>query len=328
MILAGDIGGTKTNLAYVDMNGDRLTLQVTESYSSRDHTSFSELVRRFIRDHPAVIGGGSFGVAGPVVNGRCEATNLPWVLDEGEISAVLNGAPARLLNDLEATAYGILRLGANDRYVLNTGMPEDHGTIGVIAAGTGLGEGVLVWDGSGYKALPTEGGHVDFAPRNEVEMELLRFLLKRHERVSYERVVSGPGLYSLYQFFRERSGSPEPGWLKQQLAVDDSSVVVSRAAMEGKDNVCVQALDSFVSLYGAEAGNLALKILARGGIYVAGGIAPKILDAITRGAFLKSFMTKGRFSHLLGTIPVIVVLNEKTALLGAAHYALMKGSHD
>jgi len=202
-----------------------------------------------------------------------------------------------------------------------TGVP--HAAIAVIAAGTGLGEGGLVWDGSRYRALPSEGGHTDFAPRNELEMDLLRFLLGKHERVSYERLVSGPGLLNLYQFFRSRSTYAEPSWLKEQLASGDSSAAISQAAMEETDDASVKALEMFVSVYGAEAGNLALKLLATGGVFVGGGIAPKILPKIQQGPFLNSFIRKGRYSDLLKKIPIHVIMNDKIALVGAAHYALI-----
>jgi glucokinase len=209
-----------------------------------------------------------------------------------------------------------------DRFVLNDPPAGAGGAIAVIAAGTGLGEGGLIWTGTRYVALPSEGGHTDFAPRNELEIDLLRFLLRRHQRVSYERIVSGPGLYTLYEFFRERSGVAGPVWLTEAIRSGDPTAAVSSAAMEGKDEACVQALELFVSLYGAEAGNLALKLLSRGGVYVAGGIAPKILSRLTDGKFFAAFCNKGRFTPLLESMPVFIVLNERTALYGAAHQAL------
>lgn len=321
-ILAGDIGGTKTNLALVEAGEDRFGIRTVSSYPSRNHPSFMEIISHFIAANPITVEGAAFGIAGPVINGRCEATNLPWIVDTAEIGAALGGIPTLLANDLEATAYGVLHLGENDRVILNAGEREQAGTIAVIAAGTGLGEGGLAWDGSRYLALPSEGGHTDFAPRNELEIDLLRFMLRRHERVSYERLISGPGLFALYEFFRERSGAPVPAWLTEQIGGGDPSAAVSRAAMEGTDDTCRAALELFVSLYGAETGNLALKLLSRGGVYVAGGIAPKILPILRAGAFLSSFAHKGRFSPLLRNMPVIVVMNEHTALLGAAHAAL------
>lgn len=324
MILAGDIGGTKTNLAYVRAHASRLEIVQVWSYASREHNSLRQILEELRREHPEEITAAAFGIAGPVVNGRCEATNLPWVVDAREIATALALARCHLLNDLEATAYGVLNLGAEETVVLNPGVPVQHAAIAVIAAGTGLGEGGLVWNGSAYKALPSEGGHSDFAPRNELEIDLLRFMLHRYERVSVERLVSGPGLFNIYQFFRSRATYPEPAWLRRKLDTADPPAVVSQAAMEQKDECCAQALEMFVSLYGAEAGNLALKLLATGGIYIGGGIAPKIVSWMERGSFLKSLTHKGRFSALIAGIPVRVVMNDRAALLGAAHIALMQ----
>lgn len=322
MILAGDIGGTKTNLAHVAAEGGTLVLRRVSSYPSRSRSSFLDIVRDFTAEHPEAVEAAAFGIAGPVVADRCEATNLPWVVDARTLSSSLGDAPTALLNDLEATAYGVLHLRDNDRLVLQPGEADANGAIAVIAAGTGLGEGGLIPAGSRFIALPSEGGHTDFAPRNELEIDLLRFMLRRHERVSYERLVSGPGLLAIYEFFRERAGNAEPAWLSQRLQAEDPSAVVSHTALEGGDAACRKALELFVSLYGAEAGNLALKLLSRGGVYIAGGIAQKILPALTGGTFLSSFQAKGRFSPLLRRMPLVVVLNQHTALLGAAHRAL------
>ncbi len=324
MILAGDIGGTKTNLAYFSFENDAFTLQMFASYPSKHHSSLRDIVQQFTSEHSARITGAAFGIAGPVSNGRSEATNLPWVVDAAELASTLKLPHVWLLNDLSATAYGILRLPENDKLIINAGTPEPHAPIAIIAAGTGLGEGGLVWDGTRYRTLPSEGGHTDFAPRNELEIDLLRFMLKRYERVSYERLVSGPGLYSIYEFLRSRSNEPEPLWLRENIHRGDASAVVSQAAMEQKDQVCVEALDTFVSLYGAETGNLALKLLSTGGVFVAGGIAPKILQRIQHGSFISSFAQKGRFTNLLRRMPVSVVLNDKAALFGAAHCAMMQ----
>ena len=323
MILAGDIGGTKTNLAYFAARGDTLTPTLVESYASHQFASLPDVLKTMVRDHPAKIEAAAFGIAGPVVNGRSKLTNLGWDVDAGEVASFLKLTRVGLLNDLEATGYGTLRLQTNDRVLLKEGTGVPHAAIAVIAAGTGLGEGGLVWDGSRYRALPSEGGHTDFAPRNELEMDLLRFLLGKHERVSYERLVSGPGLLNLYQFFRSRSTYAEPSWLKEQLASGDSSAAISQAAMEETDDASVKALEMFVSVYGAEAGNLALKLLATGGVFVGGGIAPKILPKIQQGPFLNSFIRKGRYSDLLKKIPIHVIMNDKIALVGAAHYALI-----
>jgi glucokinase len=322
MILAGDIGGTKTNLAYFNEDGGVLTPICTRSYPSKQHASLSAIVTLFIQESPQMIDEAAFGIAGPVVNGRCEATNLPWVVDARSIASEFGVKTVGLINDLEATAYGTLRLRSNDTLPLNTGVARPHGAIAVIAAGTGLGEGGLVWNGSRYQTLPSEGGHSDFAPRNELEMHLLRFLLTTYKRVSNERVVSGMGIVNLYQFFRTQVKYPEPQWLADEMT-GDAAAAISQAALAGKDAACIKTMELFVSLYGAEAGNLALKLLSTAGVFIGGGIAPKLLPMLQQSGFMDSFSDKGRFSTLLRNMPVHVVLNDKTALLGAAHYALM-----
>lgn len=324
MILAGDIGGTKTNLALFSTTNGALVPHHPEAYPSQRHSSFHEILQQYRSEHPVQIDSAAFGIAGPVIDGRCEATNLPWIVDAREVATSLGITRCGLVNDLEATAYGALHLDAGHKHVLNDGTPRPRGTIAIIAAGTGLGEGGLVWDGSRYRTLPSEGGHSDFAPRNELEMEILRFMLTRYERVSYERLLSGPGLYALYEFFKSRATGPEPQWLRDKMEESDPPAVVSSAALEGKDETCRAALETFVSLYGAETGNLALKLLATGGVYVGGGIAPKILPAIRRGSFMKSFAHKGRFSGWLHSLPLSIILNQQTALLGAAHYATIE----
>ena len=251
-------------------------------------------------------------------------TNLPWELFEDELRTVVGGAPVKLLNDLEATAYGTLFLPDDERAVLQAGAAgERRGNVAVIAAGTGLGEAILYWDGSRHHPIATEGGHGDFAPRCEREIELFRHLRREvGDHVSYERVVSGPGLASIYRFARETSGEPEPAWLAERIRADDPSAVVAEAALAEQDGVCVEALELFVSLYGAEAGNMALRCLAFGGVVLCGGIAPKLLPALERGAFIRAFLDKGRFRPLLSEIEVSVALNPRTPLLGCAHYAL------
>ena len=328
MILAGDIGGTKTNLAYYTVEGDRLVPSLMKSYPSHDFRSLNEVLRVLQREHPVKITAAAFGIAGPIVDGKSKMTNLGWDVDGKEIAAELRLKSVGLLNDLEATAYGTLRLAEGEKVVLQKGTAQPHRAIAVIAAGTGLGEGGLVWDGIRYRAIPSEGGHTDFAPRNALEIELLQFLLTKYERVSYERIVAGPGMVNLYEFFRHRSSAPEPPWLTEQMATTDPAAAVSRAGMESSDQVCVQVLELFVSLYGAEAGNLALKLLATGGVFVGGGIAPKILSKLKQGVFVDSFVRKGRYQSLLESIPIQVVLNDKTALMGAAHYAVVMNDGD
>lgn len=322
MILAGDIGGTKTNLAYFVAEGERLVPKLVKSYSSQQHRALNEVVERLLTEHPAKISTAAFGIAGAVVDGKSKLTNLGWDVDGREVAGILGLASVGLINDLQATAYGTLRLAQDEKAVLNVGVPQSRAPIAVIAAGTGLGESALVWDGKRYRAIPSEGGHTEFGPRNELEIDLLRFLRKKFARVSYERIVAGPGFANLYEFFRSRADYPEPEWLKVAMMSGDSSAAISQAGVEGKDRVCVEVVESFASLYGAEAGNLALKILATGGVYVGGGIAPKILPVIQKH-FMEAFVTKGRYTKLMKQMPVHVVLNEQAALIGAAHYAMV-----
>lgn len=324
IVLASDIGGTKTNLALFSVEGDALTPVVKKSFASRDYPGLEPLLREFLTDHNAPVRSACFGVAGPVVDGRCKTPNLPWVLDRREISRFLRLDSVALINDLEATAYGVLILGAGEFEVLNEGLSRTEGNKALIAAGTGLGEAILYWDGSGCRPSASEGGHADFAPRTPREIRLLRYLMARFGRVSYERVVSGPGLLSIYHFLKDSRRFKEPPWLKKRLAQGDPAAVISEVALAGEVKICVEALDLFVSLYGAEAGNLALKAKAIQGVYVGGGIAPKILKKLKDGTFMRAFTDKGRYSDFLSAIPVQVVLNEETALLGAAHYAAFR----
>jgi glucokinase len=249
--------------------------------------------------------------------------NLPWVVDAGELAGMLGLAQVALINDLQANAYGIPLLGEEDFAVLNPGRPDPAGPIAVISAGTGLGESMAVWDDTAHRPLPTEGGHADFAPRNELETELLLYLRAEFGRVSYERVLSGPGLGNIYRFLRDSRHLPENPAVVAEMGQGDAAAAIARAALAGSCPLCGQALDLFVSLYGAEAGNLALRTLATGGVFVGGGIAPKIIDRLQGPAFMLAFTAKGRLSPLLETIPVRVILNDRTALLGAGRCALL-----
>lgn len=323
MILAGDVGATKINLAYVEVSDGELRIRESETYLTRDFASFEDVLAAFVGPASHHVTAASFGVPGPVVNGAAKTTNLHWTIDSGLIAKQLGIASVGLINDLQATAYGVLRVAREDIRFLNNGVPREHGTIGVIAAGTGLGEGALVWTGTEYRALASEGGHTDFGPRNEMEIDLLRFLTREFGRVSYERLVSGPGIRNLYRFFRARSGNPEPSWLTEAFAGGDRSAVIVEAALAGTDDVCRESLDEFISAYGAETGNLALKVLATGGMYIGGGIAPRIVEELLSDRFLSACMEKGRYTELLSQIPIAVLLNDKAALYGAAHYALM-----
>lgn len=323
MILAGDIGGTHTRLAFFTVAGDHLTAVVEETFPSRAHGGLAEIAASFLAVHQLSPATACFGIAGPVKHGRCEATNLPWVVDAGELARRLRIPTVFVINDLEANAYGITALTPTDFLTLNAGASDATGNAAVIAAGTGLGEAGLYWDGAAHRPFATEGGHTDFAPRTPIEIELLHFLLTKFSRVSYERVLSGPGLVNIYQFLRDTGRSQEPAWLTEELRAQDPAAVITHAALTGRSAACEQALDLFVSLYGAEAGNLALKVMATGGVFIGGGIAPKIISKLTTPTFMEAFATKGRMRPLLEAIPVRVLLNEQTALFGAARRAMV-----
>ncbi len=324
MILAGDIGGTSTRLAAFEVQDGHLKLTLGEKYSSRAHKGLDEIVGVFLRAHPVTVEYAVFGIAGPVRNGRVEATNLPWVVDAARLTELVT-ANVSLLNDLEANTYGIFELAPKDFAVINAGSPLDGGNIAVVSAGTGLGEAGAAWDGTRFVVFATEGGHTDFAPRDDLEIDLLQYMRRRlGGRVSYERVLSGPGLHMIYEFLRDTGRGVEEDWLREEMAQGDPSVVISQHGLDGKSELCVQALDLFVTLYGAEAGNLALKLMATRGVFIGGGIAPKIISKLQSGLFMDAFASKGRFEPLLRSIPVRVLLNDQAALLGAAHYAAIQ----
>lgn len=323
MILAGDIGGTKTVIALFEEAGNRLHVIREETFPSQSYGSLEAILDQFLGSGPRPpLRMACFGVAGPVIEGKSNATNLPWELDERALAAALRVPRVKLRNDLEVTAYGMLHLDPTHLCVLQPGLPRT-GNIAVIAAGTGLGEAILYWDGARYHAIATEGGHADFAPRSDLEVELLRYLQREYGHVSYERVLSGPGLFNIYRFLRDSSIAPEPEWLRARIAEGDPSTVISEMGLTGDEPLCTQALDLFVSMYGAEAGNLALKAFAIGGVHIGGGIAPKILPKLQDGTFTRAFADKGRFTDLLRSIEVKVALNPRAALIGAAHYGLM-----
>jgi glucokinase len=321
LILAGDVGGTKTLLGLYDERGPDLLPVREAALASREFSTFEEVVDRFLADSKGIpIRTACFGVAGPVVDGRSVTTNLPWTLDEVSLAERIRASSVRLLNDLEATGHGALTLPPSAVATLQGGAAR-RANMALIAAGTGLGEALLVWDGTRHLVVASEGGHVDFAPRSELESELLAALRKKWGRVSYERVLSGPGLANIYGLLREQSGVREPDWLRARMETSDPSRVVSEVALAGEDPVCDQALDLFVSIYGAEAGNLALKALAVGGVFVGGGIAPKIRARLDGTIFLAAFRDKGRLTDLMTSIPVHLILEPRAALLGAAKVA-------
>ncbi len=325
MILAGDIGGTNTRLAFFTVEGNRLISVIEDTFPSRAHSGLAEIVEQFLSAHKLSPSSACFGIAGPVKNGRVETTNLPWIVDAQLLVDELRIPTVLLINDLEATAYGVTILEPTELTVLNAGGPDAIGNAAVIAAGTGLGEAGLYWNGQTYRPFATEGGHSDFAPRSPLEFELLHFLLGKFDRVSYERVLSGPGLVNIYQFLRDTGRGNEPAWLAEELGLHDPAAVITQAALAERSALCTQALDLFVSIYGAEAGNLALKMMATGGVFIGGGIAPKILPKLTTPIFMQAFLMKGRMRPLLEAMPVRVILHGQPALWGAARCAMLHG---
>jgi glucokinase len=318
LVLAGDIGGTKARLALFAVEGGRLRVEAASTEASREAPGLEALVARFAAGSGRTPVAACLGVAGPVRDNRVRATNLPWTVDAVALEDALGFRPVWLLNDLEAAAHGIAALGPGDVATLVAGDPEPDGNQAVIAAGTGLGEAGLVWDGRGRVPLASEGGHAGFAPVDDLQVELLRYLRAELGRVSVERVLSGPGLHNCYRFLRDTGRGQEPAWLAAELDGEDPPAAISRAALEARAPLAGLALDLFVAIYGAEAGDLALSMVATGGVYVAGGIAPRILPRLRGPAFLDAFRAKGRLRPLMERIPVHVVLRDDLALVGAA----------
>jgi glucokinase len=319
MILAGDIGGTKTNLGLFDIVDGALTLRHQQSYPSRNYRGLESIVQEFVPGAEAVAAA-CFGIAGPIIEGRSVTPNLPWVVESQPLALLLKLDSVALINDLEATAHGIAELKPEEFVTLNEGTPEP-GNAALIAAGTGLGTASLFWDGEEMMPSASEGGHVDFAPRDKLEIQLLQHLLTKHKHVSVERVLSGPGLFVIYEFLRDINYAKESPALAERFKDNDPSSVVANAALAGESELCVKALDMFTGIYGAVTGNVALQVKAIAGVYVGGGIAPKIIDKLKDGAFMKAFADKGRLSSLLEAVPVRVIMNDKTALLGSARVA-------
>jgi len=323
MILAGDIGGTKVNLGVF---GDDLRLAPENSgtFSSQSHSSLEEIAAKFIAGRTGKVEYGCFGIAGPVRQGRAQLTNLPWLVDERELARNLGLKQVWLINDLEANAYGIAGLAPEDFVALNEGEKNALGNAAIISAGTGLGEAGLFWDGNRHLPIASEGGHSDFAPRTDLDLELLQHLRAQFGQVSWEHVLSGPGLFQIYKFLRDTGRGKEPAALAERLQREDPARVITRAAIEDNNELCLQALELFVTYYGSEAANLALKVLATGGVYVGGGIAPKIISKLQDGRFMNAFLGKNRMQDLLNAIQVRVIMNDKTALIGAARFAAMR----
>lgn len=318
-VLVGDVGGTKTLLRLLDPHGAPL---VTERFESKG-PGLGQIVAEFlvqVRPHgaPKVA---VFGVAGPVLDGVCATTNLPWLVEERALERQLDVPRVRLLNDFEATAYGVRSVAPEHLVTLQAGVQRPKAPIAVIGAGTGLGEAILAFTGTDYVVLPTEGGHGDFAPRTEVEDLVLRTLRGKLGRVSVERVVSGLGIVEVYECLREAGVERESATISAELAEGDPGAVIGSHALAGDDALCVRTIEFFVSAYGAEAGNMALRTLARGGVYVTGGIAPKLLSKLQGGGFMRAFLDKGRMTDLVAQMPVHVVLDPDVPLLGAFHVA-------
>jgi glucokinase len=321
MILAGDIGGTHARLAYFQSQNGHLHLVSERVFPSREHSELGEIVSQFLGDSNTRPEAACFGIAGPVRNGRVETSNLPWVVEQSRLAKQIHLPATLLINDLEASAWGIAALAARDLVALNRVSGPAIGNQAVIAPGTGLGEAGLFWDGSRHQVFACEGGHTDFGPQGDLQIELLRFLKGRFGHVSYERILSGPGLVNVYEFLRESGCGKESAEFAAALKQGDPAPVISRAALDGSENLAVKALDVWIAVYAAEAANLALKVMATGGLFLAGGITPKILAKLTGPLFMKSFVEKGRLRSLLEAIPVQVVTNEKAGLLGAARCA-------
>jgi glucokinase len=321
-ILSGDIGGTKTTLALFDPNHQPLTIIVKETLPSGRYPTFEALLDVFLEGKSLSLSKACFGIAGPVIEGSVLMPNLSWHIKENSLSEKLK-IPVHLINDLEAIATSVPILEKEDLETLSKGKPAKQGSLAVIAPGTGLGEAYLHWDGTGFHPYPSEGGHVDFAPNDKIQSELLETLQKRYGHVSYERVCSGPGLFNIYAFLKESGKYAEPEWLGEQiLKANDPSPIVSQAALDGKAEIAAAALDVFISILGSEAGNMALKVLATGGVYLGGGIPPRIIPFLKKNLFMESFINKGRLSSMLTNIPVHIICNPDAALVGAATYAL------
>jgi glucokinase len=321
MLLAGDIGGTKTNLAVYAPSGG-LTPRAQSTFKSEKYPSLEAVVAEFLVKAAVSVDRAVFGIPGPVVDGQASATNLPWIVSEAALQQALGVQEVKLLNDLEATAYGIPHLSPADLVVLNDAPPQS-GTKVVIAPGTGLGEAILCFREGRYEILASEGGHTDFAPTDLFEMRLLRYLMGKFGHISYERVCSGKGIPNIYGYLKKQRFAEESREMRKALKeADDPTPIIVQKAMSGESELSIATLNTFVSILGAEAGNLALKVMATGGVYLGGGIPPKILAKLKDGTFMASFVNKGRFAEMLAQIPVYVILNEKTALFGAACYGL------
>jgi len=325
MILAGDIGGTNARLAYFQPQNGRFQLVSERVFPSRDHRGLGEIVKQFLDESGTRPEAACFGIAGPVRNGRVETSNLPWVIEQSVLANQIHLAATLLINDLEASAWGIGALGMEDLVTLNPGAGSVAGNQAVVAPGTGLGEAGLFWDGSRHHVFACEGGHTDFAPHGELQIELLRFLATKFGHVSYERILSGPGLVNVYEFLCASGCGKQSAELSAAMEGGDPAAAISQAALSGNDSLAGKALDLWIAVYGAETSNLGLKIMSTGGLFLAGGISPKILPRLSGTLFMEAFLDKGRMRPLVEAMPVHVVTNEKAGLLGAARCAAVRG---
>jgi len=325
MILSGEIGATRARLAAFETEGNSLKRVVEKLYMSQEHSGLSGIITDFIRTEGIPVQSACFGVAGPVKRGRSKISNLPWTIDAREVAKQLKLNTVGLINDLEAYAYGIDALDSKDFVTLNEGSGDEEGNRAVISARTGLGMAGLYWDGFRHHPFACEGGHADFAPRNGLGMELLTYLQKKYGRVSCERILSGPGIKNIYDFLRDTNKVDEPQWLREQMAAaTDAPALISQLALEGKAAICDQTLSLFVSIYGAETGNCALNFLSTGGVFLGGSIAAKIVPKMKDPIFMQSFLDKGRMEQLLKEMPVKIVLNDDSGIIGAARYTLIE----
>src|SRR5579872_5800807 len=325
MILAGDIGATRTRLAAFETEGTRIQCVVEKTYMSQEYASLSEILPQFIRSEGIPVHSACFGVAGPVRSGRSKISNLSWTIDSRDLAKQLKLSSVALLNDLEANAYGIDALESKDFVTLSEGAEDAEGNRAVISARTGLGVAGLYWDGFRHHPFACEGGHADFAPKNDVEMELAQYLRKKFQHVSCERILSGPGIKNIYDFLRDAKKAEEPDWLRDQITqAKDPPALISQLALEGKAAICEQALSIFVSVYGSETGNCALNFMAAGGVFIGGSIAAKIVPKMRDPVFMKSFLDKGRMQSLLKDMTVKIVLNDDGGLMSAARYTLIQ----
>ncbi|MBW1936956.1 MAG: glucokinase [Deltaproteobacteria bacterium] len=320
-VLAGDIGGTKTSLGIFACGNRRPRQVLVESWPSRDAPNLEWIVERFLQKHSYALKSACFGIAGPVVRGKCKTTNLPWEVSGHRLKERFGFNQVKLINDLAATARAVPLLHHREVASINRRRSREEGNMAILAPGTGLGEAIVVSYGESHIPIPSEGGHIDFSPANEQEVKLWVYLRRRFGHVSFERIVSGPGLVNIYSWLRATKYRSEPQWLRNAFKKGDHARVIAETALAKKNRACEQALRIFVSILGRAAGNLALTVMATGGVFLAGGIPPKILPALREQHFLKSFTDKGRFEELLRKIPVRVILNQKAALLGAARCA-------